>query len=166
MPWPTLELAFAAGVAGAKLSILVLLTPSFNIPISLRKQARENLQQLPYPGDQQIQELLLDPDIHPFPDLHLLKPLFQIYPDEGRLRQLFVDQAILNLGVILLSSAIKIDFETGKKARQERLRTYRRSMQNLSQSLAELQEYPRLRLSSTSRPAFPTAISLPKATNN
>jgi hypothetical protein len=42
-----LELAFAAGVAGAKLSILVLLTPAPDIHPSVRKQARENLQQLP-----------------------------------------------------------------------------------------------------------------------
>ena len=136
-----LSLAFASGVAGVKLSIQSLLSPNFYIPPNLRKQAKEILRQLPYPGDQQIQELLLDPDILPFPDLHRIKPLFQLYPNQGSLQQLFVNQVSRTLGQLLVSSAISLNFETGKKARQIKERNCQGGMQTLTRSLTELQEY-------------------------
>ena len=136
-----LPLVFAAGVAGVKLSILTLLARDLDIHPSLRKQAKEILRQLPYPGDQQIQELLLDPDLLPFPDLHRIKPLFQLYPNEASLRQLFISQVSRNLGLLLVSSAISLKFETGKKVRQTKERNCQGGMQTLTRSLAELQEY-------------------------
>ncbi len=139
-----LSLAFASGVAGPKLSILALLAWDYDIHPSLRKQAKEILRQLPYPGDQQIQELLLDPDILPFPDLHRIKPLFQLYPNEASLRQLFVSQVSRTLGVLLVSSAISLHFETGKKVRQTKERDCLGGMQTLTRSLTELQEYPEI----------------------
>jgi hypothetical protein len=161
-----LSLAFASGVAGVKLSIQALLTPDFDIHPSLRKQAKEILRQLPYPGDQHIQELLLDPDILPFPDLHRVKPLFQLYPNQGSLRQLFVDQVSRNLGLLLVSSAISLNFETGKKARQVKERNCQGGMQTLTRSLAELQEYAEVKPLQEFALCFPEGYLTPAGYQN
>ncbi len=156
-----LHLAFASGIAGVKLSLLSLLTRDFEVSPALKEKAKAVLTQFPYPGDQQLTEILMDPDLLPFPDVYRVQPLFQLYPDQPSLRQLFFKQVNHKLGLLLVASAFSLHLEKGQKVKQEKMRNCQGGMRTLNSSLAQLAEYPESEPLRESAACFPAGYLTP-----
>ena len=83
-----LNKAIDSGCGGGLICTLVLLTAELTSDRVLKQKALANLQKLPYPGDGQIIRVLENLDETIFPDVRLIKPLLEIYPNRSQLKEI------------------------------------------------------------------------------
>jgi hypothetical protein len=81
----------------------------------LREKALAILQELPYPGDQQIIRVLKSLGETIFPHARLIKPLLELYPTEAGLRKLLFDWLLDEVKMFLLTNTMTVDFEKSNK---------------------------------------------------
>jgi len=156
-----LNLALRSGAGGARISIVALWRQEIHLEPDLLKLARQNLREQPYPGDEIILHLLNLPGVLPFPEVHRLKPVFQAYPQEQKLRQLVVDRVTqtLNITLWLASNQFLQGKAPGRKKESQRL--YRGFMERFTAELRRVGDYPELQPLQDLVVAFPEGYFTP-----
>jgi hypothetical protein len=98
-----------SGCGGALISTLTLLQPTADR--DLKRKARAKLQELPYPGEKEINRILANLGGPIFPHIRLVKPLLELYPTEVGLRKLLFDCLLFDAKMFLLTNAMATKYE-------------------------------------------------------
>jgi hypothetical protein len=104
-----LNKAIDSGCGGALVCTLTLLKPTSDR--ALKRKARAKLQELPYPGEKQMDRVLANLDGPIFPHVRLVKPLLELYPTEAGLRELLFDCLFFDAKMFLLTNTMAIKYE-------------------------------------------------------
>ncbi|MDD3580340.1 MAG: hypothetical protein PHW74_04870 [Desulfobacca sp.] len=136
-----LNRALNSGCGGVMISTLALFTAERTGNRPLKQKAWGNLQNLPYPGDNELIRILDSFEQLIFPSVRLVKDLLDLYPTEVKLRNLLFDRLLTELKMFLVTNAMGIKFEKSAAINQTLKKVLQQTLQKFKQDLAELEDY-------------------------
>ncbi|MCL4502422.1 MAG: hypothetical protein M1438_11310 [Deltaproteobacteria bacterium] len=131
--------AINAGCGGALICTRTLLTPGSDQ--GLKRQAVACLQQLPYPGEKQIERVLADLDRPIFPDIRLVIPLLQLYPTEAGLRKLLFDCLLFDAKMFFLTNSMAVKYEKSANMSKRMMTVMHDAINTLRNDLKDFNNY-------------------------